>query len=360
MSNLEKIRNKIDKLDIKIQATITKRAQLAEKVAKAKYAESKDQQPNFYRPEREADILRQVIARNHGPLPDETLTRIFREIMSGCLSLQKPLQIAFLGPIGTYTEAAVRKHFGHSAQNIPLQTINEVFREVEAGIANYGVVPIENSTEGGVNQTLDCLIKTPLKICGEIALPIHHHLLSKVRKLKKIKRIYSHPQAFAQCRGWLDKQLPTIERIAVNSNAEAAKRAANESGSAAIAGKMAAEIYQLQKLASQIEDDVNNTTRFIVLGLQTVSPTGKDKTSLLFSSPNKSGALYDLLEPFARNKINMTRIESRPSRQSNWEYVFFVDMEGHIEDKAITKSIQSLEKHTSLIKLLGSYPRAIN
>ena len=360
MSDLYNIRNQIDQLDIEIQATITKRAQLAAQVAKAKYAESNDQQPNFYRPEREAEILRKVIARNQGPLPDEVLTRIFREIMSACLSLQKPLKIAFLGPIGTYSEAAVRKHFGHSVQTIPLQTIDEVFREVEVGTANYGVVPVENSTEGGVNQTLDCLIKTPLKICGEIALPIHHYLLAKVTTLAQIKRIYSHQQSFAQCRGWLDNQLPTIERIAVNSNAEAAQRAANESGSAAIAGKMAAEIYQLEIVASRIEDDINNSTRFAVLGQQTVSPTGTDKTSLLLSSPNKAGALYHLLEPFAFNNINMTRIESRPSRQSNWKYVFFVDIEGHITDEPIAKSLQSLESHTSLIKHLGSYPRAIN
>jgi chorismate mutase/prephenate dehydratase len=363
MSNLANIRSEIDQLDIQIQEFITQRAQLADAVAKAKSKEAETagkQQPNFYRPEREAEILRQVIARNKGPLPDEVLTRIFREIMSGCLSLQKPLKIAFLGPIGTYSEAAVRKQFGHSVQNIPLQTIDEVFREVEVGTANYGIVPVENSTEGGVNQTLDCLIKTNLKICGEIALPIHHYLLSKVTSLAEIKRIYSHQQSFAQCRGWLDNQLPTIERIAVNSNAEAAQRAANESGSAAIAGKMAAEIYQLQKVASRIEDDINNTTRFAVLGQQIVSPTGTDKTSLLLSSPNKAGALYHLLEPFATNNISMTRIESRPSRQSNWEYVFFVDIEGHIIDEPITKSLQSLETHTSLIKHLGSYPRAIN
>jgi chorismate mutase/prephenate dehydratase len=363
MNNLSSIRCQIDKLDTQIQEFITKRAQLADEVAKAKSKEAEaagEEQPNFYRPKREADILRKVITRNKGPLPDEVLTRIFKEIMSGCLNLQKPLKIAFLGPIGTYTEAAVRKHFGHSVQNIPLQTINEVFREVEAGTVNYGVVPVENSTEGGVNQTLDCLIKTSLKICGEIVLPIHHYLLSKVTTLAKIKRIYSHQQSFAQCRGWLDNQLSTIERITVNSNAEAAQRAANESDSAAIAGKMAAEIYQLQIVASRIEDDINNTTRFAVLGQQTIPSTGIDKTSLLLSSPNKAGALYHLLEPFAANNISMTRIESRPSRQSNWEYVFFVDIEGHITDKPIAKSLHSLEKHTPLIKLLGSYPRAIN
>jgi len=357
MSNLSDIRGLIDKLDIQIQELISQRARLAELVARAKSAQ--EENPNFYRPEREAEILRQVIARNQGPLSNDTLTRIFREIVSSCLALQKPLKVAFLGPAGTYSQAAVCKHFGHAAQMVPLQTIDEVFREVEAGTAFYGVVPVENSTEGGVNQTLDCFIKTPLKICSEIELPIHHHLLSRESELAQLKRIYAHQQSFAQCRGWLDNQLPTIERIAVNSNAEAARRAANESGAAAIAGEMAAEIYQLQVVASRIEDDVNNTTRFAVLGQQEPPPTGNDKTSLLLSSPNKPGALFHLLEPFAKNNVSMTRIESRPSRQGIWEYVFFVDIEGHIKEQPVANALQVLENHTSLIKHLGSYPRAV-
>lgn len=355
--NLSDIRASIDKLDLEIQELITQRAYLAEQVARAKDADGT--KPNFYRPEREADVLRNVIVRNKGPLSNDTLTQIFREIMSACLALQKPLKIAFLGPAGTFSQAAVCKHFGHAAQNVPLQTIDEVFREVEAGTAHYGVVPVENSTEGGVNQTLDCFINTRLKICGEIELPINHHLLSMVSELEQVKRIYAHQQSFAQCRGWLDNQLPKIEQIAVNSNAEAARRAANESGSAAIAGQIAAEIYQLQIVASRIEDEVNNTTRFAVLGQQKVPITGNDKTSLLLSSPNKPGALYNLLQPFAENNVSMTRIESRPSRQGIWEYVFFVDIEGHIKDIAVAKSLQALENHTSLIKHIGSYPRAI-
>jgi chorismate mutase/prephenate dehydratase len=365
--NLPDIRAQIDQLDIQIQSLITQRARLAIEVAQAKKAEPEN--PHFYRPEREAEVLRNVMIRNQGPLSDKTLTRLFREMMSACLALQKPLNIAFLGPAGTYSQAAVCKHFGHAMQNIPLQTIDEVFREVEAGIADYGVVPIENSTEGGVNQTLDCFVKTPLKICGEIELPIHHHLLSMVTDLAQIERIYAHPQSLAQCRGWLDNQLPTIERIAVNSNAEAARRAAKETGAAAIAGKMAAEIYQLHKVASRIEDDVNNTTRFAVLGQQEVERLGEElgdkgvstnyKTSLLLSSPNKPGALYHILEPFADNNVSMTRIESRPSRQGIWDYVFFIDIEGHIKDQPVAESIRALEKLTSLIKHLGSYPRAI-
>ncbi len=350
---LANIRVRIDKLDTQIQELITQRACLATEVAQAKSAKEKN--PNFYRPEREAEVLRNVLARNKGPLPDETLLRIFREIMSDCLALQKPLNIAFLGPLGTYSQAAVLKHFGHAAQYSPVQTINEVFREVEVGSVNYGVVPMENSTEGGVNQTLDCFINTPVKICGEIDLAIHHYLLSTGNR-EKIKRIYAHQQSFAQCRSWLNNKFPTIECIAVNSNAEAARRAANESNTAAIAGEMAADIYQLKIIASRIEDDINNTTRFAVLGQQEVPPTGHDKTSLLLSTPNKAGALYLLLEDFAKNNVSMTRIESRPSRQGIWEYVFFIDIEGHIKDAPIVKSLQALEKHTSLIKHLGSYP----
>ncbi len=354
--NLPKIRARIDKLDEEIQELINKRASLAQEVAQAKYAE--EDNPNFYRPEREAQILRNVVQRNNqGLLHDDTLTLIFREIMSACLSLQKPMNVAFLGPVGTYSEAAVYKHFGHKAQIIPLQTIDEVFREVEVGTAHYGVVPVENSTEGGVNQTLDCFINTPLKICGEIELPIHHYLLSRSLEIEQIKRIYSHQQSFAQCRSWLDNRLPTIERIAVNSNAEAARRVADEVGAAAIAGQTAAEIYQLQIVAERIEDDINNTTRFAVIGQTEPSPSGNDKTSLLLSNPNKSGALYHLLEPFAENNVNMTRIESRPSRQGIWEYIFFVEVEGHIKDAPIAKSLHRLEGQISLVKHIGSYPR---
>jgi len=354
--NLPTLRAEIDKLDLKIQELITQRAGLAQQVAQAKSAEEPN--PIFYRPEREAGILRNVMVRNQGPLSNETLTLIFREIMSACLALQRPIKIAFLGPAGTYSQAAVYKHFGHASQHIPLQTINEVFREVEAGVADYGVVPVENSTEGGVNQTLNSFMKTSLTICGEIELPIHHHLLSQKLELHQIKRIYAHQQSFAQCRSWLDNQLPTIERIAVDSNAEAARRATNEAEVAAIAGQIAAEIYQLSIVASRIEDDVNNTTRFAVLGKQEVPPTGKDKTSLLLAKPNQPGTLYHLLEPFTTNNINLTRIESRPSRQGIWEYVFFVDIEGHIQDTPLAKALQILEKQTSLIKYLGSYPAA--
>lgn len=354
--DLSQLRAHIDELDLQIQALVTQRACLAKEVAQAKYAT--EEKPNFYRPEREAEILRKVVERNQGPLPNETLVFIFREIISACLALQRPLSVAFLGPEGTFSQAAVLKHFGHAIQAVSLQSIDGVFREVEAGGAQYGVVPVENSTEGGVNQTLDCFINTPLKICGEVELPIHHYLLSTATQLSQIKRVYSHQQSLAQCRLWLDMYLATTERVAVSSNAEAARIARCEPNTAAIAGVIAAEVYQLHCLASRIEDIVNNATRFAVLGQQPVPPTHKDKTSLLLSSPNKPGALYQLLEPFASHGVNMTRIESRPSRQEIWEYIYFIDIEGHIQDDAVKKSLQALQKHVHFLKHLGSYPRA--
>jgi len=355
--NLNEVRVRIDEVDKEIQTLLSRRAELALEVAKAKYTE--EDNPTFYRPEREAEVLRQVMQRNQSPLSDKSVGLLFREIMSACLALQKPLTVAFLGPEGTFSQAAVTKQFGHAVEAIPMQTIDEVFREVEAEKCQYGVVPIENSTEGGVNQTLDCFVNSPLKICAEVALPIHHHLLSTESHLSDVKRIYSHQQSLAQCYSWLKMNLPMVERIAVNSNAEAAKRAASEKNTAAIAGKTAAEIYQLNVLVSRIEDNVNNTTRFAVLGQQDVPPTGKDKTSFLLATTNKPGSLFQVLKIFADKNINMTRIESRPSRQGMWEYVFFVDIDGHIQDNNINQAVSILKDYASLIKHLGSYPDAV-
>ena len=355
--NLPAIRAQIDEIDAQIQALITQRAHLAEDVARAKYAEEAN--PNFYRPEREAEILHKVVARNQSPLSNETMVCLFREIMSACLAIQKPLTVAYLGPEGTFSQAAALKQFGHKVHTTPVQTIDEVFREVEAKSVNHGVVPVENSTEGGVNQTLDCFLNTHLKICGEVTLPIHQYLLSHAPRLNGVRRIYSHQQSLAQCRLWLDTNLPGVERIAVSSNAEAARRASQEPECAAIAGAMAAELYNLPMLASRIEDSVNNTTRWAVLGHQTVPPTGRDKTSLLLATANKPGALHHLLQAFADNQLSLTRIESRPSRQGVWEYVFFIDIEGHIEDAAVQNAMQALDAYASMIKHLGSYPRAV-
>jgi chorismate mutase/prephenate dehydratase len=350
------LRTRIDQLDEKIQTLISERAQCAQEIATAKQQAG---DANFYRPEREVDVLRRVIARNHGPLSSEEMARLFREIMSACLALEMPMQIAFLGPEGTFTQAAALKHFGHSVHTVPLAGIDEVFREVESGAAQFGVVPIENSTEGVINHTLDLFVNSPLRICGEVELRIHHHLLGKAKVLKKISRVLSHQQSLAQCREWLDAKLPGVERVAVASNAEAARLAAKDASVLAIAGSSAAEIYRLNVLASNIEDEPDNTTRFLIIGRLDPLPSGDDKTSLLVSGKNRAGSLMSLLAPLARHRINMTRIESRPARRGLWEYVFFVDIDGHMQDPKLRKAIAELEKEASFLKWLGSYPRAV-
>lgn len=354
---LNNIRQRIDALDEKLQALINERARLAQEVAQVKQAQG--EAANFYRPEREAEVLRKVLARNPGPLPGEEMARLFREIMSACLALEQPLSVAYLGPAGTFTQAAALKHFGHSVNSVPMATIAEVFREVESGAAHYGVVPVENSTEGVINHTLDMFIKSPLTICGEVDLRVHHHLLSKESDRVALSRLYSHQQSLAQCREWLDAHLADVERVDVSSNAEAARRAAQEPGTAAIAGEIAAELYGLHVLEANIEDNPDNTTRFLIIGRQQTPPSGDDKTSLLVSTANKPGALYQLLEPFARNNISMTRIESRPSRMANWEYVFFIDINGHVQDPVVAQVLAALKAESALFKVLGSYPKAV-
>jgi chorismate mutase/prephenate dehydratase len=354
---LTDIRARIDALDEEIQRLINARAAQAQEVAKIKQAAG--EATDFYRPEREAQVLRKVLARNQGPLASEEMARLFREIMSACLALEQPLSVAFLGPAGTFTQAAALKHFGHSVQTLPLATINEVFREVESGTANYGVVPVENSTEGVINHTLDMFVQSSLTICGEVELRVHHHLLASDGGLLNIKRIYSHQQSLAQCREWLDAHLSGVERIAVSSNAEAARRASKEEGAAAIAGEVAAELYGLTVLEANIEDNPDNTTRFLVIGRQKCPPSGDDKTSLLVSASNKPGSLYRLLKPFADKGISLSRIESRPSRLANWEYVFFIDIAGHVQDAKVADCLTLLKEETTLFKVLGSYPRAV-
>ncbi len=356
-NKLDTIRKKIDDLDEKLQVLINERAQLAQDVAEIKQQQGENAQ--FYRPEREAEVLRGVIARNNGPLSGEEMARLFREIMSACLALEQPLSIAFLGPEGTFTQAAALKHFGHSVQTKPLAAIDEVFREVESDSAHYGVVPVENSTEGVINHTLDMFLQSSLTICGEVDLRIHHHLLSQENDKSKLKKIYSHQQSLAQCREWLDAHLSGVERVSVSSNAEAARRASNEKNVAAIAGDVAAEIYGLSVLEPNIEDNPDNTTRFLIISKKTVSPSGDDKTSLLVSTPNKSGSLLQLLKPFAENDVSMSRIESRPSRLANWEYVFFIDVNGHADDEKVARCLDKVKSGASMFKVLGSYPRAV-
>lgn len=350
------VRQQIDEIDEKIQNLLDERARCAIDVAKIKQAKG---DTSFYRPEREAQILQRIKDRNSGVLPANEMARLFREIMSACLALEQPLKVSFLGPDGSYTQAAALKQFGHSVKTIPVNAIDEVFREVESGNADYGVVPVENSTEGMVNHSMDMFVNSPLNICGEVQLRIHHQFLSSAENIKAVKRIYSHQQSFAQCREWLNANASGIERIVVNSNSEAARLASKEEGAAAIAGETAGELYNLQTLVKNIEDDPENTTRFLVVSKQKTLPSGNDKTSLLLSTPNKPGALYGLLEPFQKYGVSMTRVESRPSRRAVWDYVFFVDIDGHVDDEVVRKALTEVKTGATMFKVLGSYPKAV-
>ncbi|HMI36923.1 MAG TPA: prephenate dehydratase [Steroidobacteraceae bacterium] len=356
---LAQIRAEINAVDEQLQELLNRRALLAQQVGISKHADGHT--VDFYRPEREAQVLRAALERNAGPLRNEEIARLFREIMSACLAQQEPLKVAFLGPEGTYTQAAVFKHFGHSVRALALSTSEEVFHEVEAGNADFGVVAVENSTEGTITNTLDRFIGSPLHICGEVELRIHHCLMGRMESLQAIERICAHAQALAQCRSWLDEHLPGVERVAVSSNAEGARRARDEKGTAAIAGDTAAEVYELRLLVSEIEDHADNSTRFLVIGRKILAPSGADRTTLLVStrSTTSPGALHRLLEPLATNRISMTRIESRPSRRGKWNYVFFIDVEGHASDARVARALKGLKARASLFRVIGSYPRSV-
>lgn len=358
-AGLEALRKKIDAVDERIQALIAERAVLAQQVAVVKGG--KGSAADFYRPEREVAVLRGVIARNKGPLTDEEMVRLFREIMSSCLAQEEPMKVGYLGPEGTFSQSAVYKHFGHSVRALPLGMIDEVFGEVESGAADFGVVPIENSTEGTVNHTLDMFLTSPLKICGEVEMRIRQHLLGTMTGLDKVVRVSAHPQSLAQCRGWLREFLPQAELCPASSNAEGARRARDEDGTAAIAGDAAAEVYGLAKIVADIEDRPDNTTRFLVIGRKLLEPSGNDKTSLLLSikDTDDAGALQKLLAPLADHQVNMTRIESRPSRRRKWHYVFFVDIDGHADDSKVAPALAKLRKRAQLFRVLGSYPKAV-
>jgi chorismate mutase/prephenate dehydratase len=354
---LAELREKIDALDAQMLDLLNQRAKCAQEVARTKMAQG--EQGTFYRPDRESLVLRRIQELNQGPLPDETAIRFFREIMSACLALEKPLEVAFLGPEGTFTQQAAFKHFGHAVKTVPVATINEIFNAVETQLCPFGVVPVENSTEGVISHTLDRLLVSPLKICGEVEIRVHQNLLSLAENLADITTVYSHQQSLAQCRQWLDKHLPHAQRAAVNSNAEAARLAAANKGVAAIAGIAAAEVYQLPVIEKNIEDIANNTTRFIIVGQQISTSTGKDKTSLVVSTGNKPGALHRMLEPFATFGVDMVNIESRPSHQGLWDYVFFIDIQGHANDSAVAQALVSLRDKVNMLKILGSYPKAV-
>jgi len=358
LPDLSELRDQIDSLDQQILQLINQRARCAEQVAKVKRGQG-ETEVQFFRPEREAQVLQRIKELNPGPLADEEAARLFREIMSACLALEQPMQIAFLGPSGTFTEEAAFKHFGHSVSVLPAASIADVFDEVVNGQAHYGVVPVENSTEGVVSHTLDQFLLSDLQVCGEVEVRIHHHLASRVDELENVERVYSHQQSLGQCRLWLDNHLSGIERIPVSSNAEAARRAAEENQAAAICGLQAVQRFGLQALATNIEDRADNTTRFLVIGKQSVAPSGRDKTSMLLSVHNRPGALMQLLKPLADNGISMNKIESRPSQSQRWDYVFFIDIDGHQEDELVAQALSQLQKNAALCRVLGSYPKAV-
>ncbi len=354
--DIARLRLDIDAVDSELLVLVNRRAALARRVGELK------QGAPAYRPEREAEILRRVSSGNPGPLPGERVVAVFREVISACRGMEQDLRAGYLGPQGTFSEQAVRKHFGHAVDAIALASIDEVFRRAEAGDAEFAVVPVENSTEGAVGRTLDLLVSTPLRICAEIELRVQQNLMVKDGKLQDIARVYSHAQSLAQCHGWLNQNLPAVERVPVVSNAEAARRASTEPGAAAIAGEGASEKFGLPILARSIEDDPNNTTRFLVLGKIETAPTGRDRTSLVMSADNKPGAVHALLSPLAANRVSMSRIESRPSRAAKsglWEYLFFIDVEGHRNDERIASALAELGQKAPFLKVLGSYPAAV-
>ncbi|PII19014.1 prephenate dehydratase [Stenotrophomonas sp. LMG 10879] len=355
---LADVRSKIDQIDRDIQSLIAERAQFAHQVGKAKgkLAAAVD----YYRPEREAQVLRMVVDRNEGPLSDELLVHVYREIMSACLAQQEPLKIGYLGPEGTFSQQAVLKHFGRSALGLPMASIEEVFQEVEAGNADFGVVPVENSGQGTIQITLDMFLTSNLKICGEVELRVQQYLMSRSGRIEDIERVYGHPQSFMQTSAWMRANLPKAEKIPVASNAEGARRARNTDDAAAIGGESAGHVYGLKKVVTKpIQNDADNTTRFLVVGRNIFPTSGHDRTSVLVFIHDKPGALFDVLSPFARHGISMNRIESRPSHHGKWEYGFFIDLAGHIDDAPMQAALAELEAHSAQIKVLGSYPVAV-
>jgi chorismate mutase/prephenate dehydratase len=360
--DVKKLRIEIDALDAEMLALLNRRAALVRKVGELKGGAP------AYRPERESEILRRIAAQTRagagkdGGLPAGSAVTVFREIISACRALEQDIRVAYLGPQGTFSEQAVRQHFGRAVEALPAPSIDEVFRSAESAAAHFAVVPAENSTDGVVGRTLDLLLVTPLRICGEIELRVRQNLLARAPRLAAVKRVYSHAQSLAQCNGWLNQNLPNAERVQVSSNAEAARRASKEKGAAAIAGEAAAGLYRLKVLGRGIEDDPNNTTRFLVLGQIDPAATGKDRTSLVMSAENKPGAVHALLSPIAANGVSMSRIESRPAkaRSARWEYVFFIDVEGHQTDARVRAAIGELQQRAPFFRILGSYPIASN
>ncbi|CAN7434032.1 prephenate dehydratase [Trinickia sp. LjRoot230] len=353
-SRLKPLRDRIDAIDAQLISLLNQRAAVALEVGEVK----KHYNAPVFRPEREQQVITRLQEMSAGPLVDEHISAIWREIMAASRSLERPTTAAFLGPVGTYSEEAVHEYFGHSIEGLPCLSIDEVFRAVEAGAAEFGVVPVENSSEGAVSRTLDLLLQTRLLIGGEIALPIHHNLLTQSGSVTGITRVYAHAQALAQCQRWLATHLPNVERQAVSSNAEAARIAAADATVAAIAGDRAAAHYGLRLAYALIQDDPHNRTRFVMIGRAPASPSGHDQTSLIVSVKNEPGAMVKLLEPLARHGVSLTRFESRPARVGTWEYYFYIDLEGHREAEPVAAALAELGKKAAFLKILGSYPRA--
>ncbi len=352
--DLREHRQEIDRIDDQILRLLNERSKSVIEIGKLK--KLKDAEAQLHTPAREAAIFERLSQQNTGPFPTEAIRAVYREIMSASLSLEGPQRVAYLGPRATFTHMACMQKFGSSAQYIPVNSIKDVFSEVERGRAHFGVVPIENTTEGVVNYTLDMFIDSSLLIYGEVLQEVAHHLMSKNGVTGDIKRIYSHPHAIAQCRNWLETHLPHVPMSEVASTARAAELCVDDPAAAAIASELAAELYGLKVITARTEDNINNFTRFLVLSQKPPERTGRDKTSLMLSIKDKVGGLYDLLRPFASHGLNMTKIESRPSRRKAWEYIFFVDIEGHIDEERLKKAVEEVKSRCLFMKILGSYP----
>lgn len=349
---LKPLREKIDAIDAQLLDLLNQRARVAQEVGHVK---AETNAPVF-RPEREAQVLRRLGERNPGPLPTSDIQTIFREVMSACRALERRVIVAYLGPVGTFSEQAMYKHFGHAVEGLPCASIDEVFRATEAGTADFGVVPIENSSEGAVNRTLDLLLQTTLSISGGLSIPVHHSLMTRSGTMDGVTRICAHSQTLAQCQVWLKLNYPDIERHAVASNGEAARMAADDPTVAAIAGEIAGEHYNLGVVKAHVQDDPHNRTRFAIIGRLMPGPSGKDQTSLVLAVPNKAGAVYNMLAPLAKHSVSMTRFESRPARIGTWEYYFYVDVEGHAQEKKVADALEELKQGAPFFKVLGSYP----
>ena len=352
---LKPLRQQIDAIDAQILDLLNQRAQVAQQVGHVK---AETNAPVF-RPEREAQVLRSAAERNPGPLLDTDVQTIFREVMSACRALERRVTVAYLGPVGTFSEQAVYQQFGHAVEGMPCASIDEVFRATEAGTADFGVVPIENSSEGVVNRTLDLLLQTTLTISGEVSINVHHSLMTRSGSMADVKVICAHSQALAQCQVWLNQNHPNIERMAVASNGEAARLAGEDSTVAAIASEIAGQKYNLQVVKAHVQDDPHNRTRFAVIGRLLTTASGKDQTSLVLSVQNKAGAVYNLLAPLAKHGVSMTRFESRPARMGTWEYYFYVDIEGHLKDGKVADALSELKDNAAFFKVLGSYPSSL-